>query len=123
MKIAAANASSFRRLWITVAIFMLLTPLGILAAGTAWGEWSPAQLAQAASSAPTANSTSSNVPAGLQRLANLWTAPFPAYAPGFVHSRGFGYLLSAMFGVGLLLILSLVMRSWASRGRRKETSA
>ncbi len=31
---------SLRRLWITVALLMLLTPLGILAAGTAWGEWS-----------------------------------------------------------------------------------
>jgi cobalt/nickel transport system permease protein len=121
--IAAPNAPSFRRLWIMIAIFMLLTPLGILAAGTAWGEWSPAQLAQAASSAPTANSTASSVPVGLQRLASFWTAPFPAYAPGFVHNRGFGYLLSAMFGVGLLLILSLVMRSWAARSRRKESSA
>ena len=44
--------------------------------------------------------------AGLQKLANLWTAPFPAYAPGFVKSRAFGYLLSAMFAVGFLLSLS-----------------
>src|SRR5713101_4434347 len=27
-------------LWIRLALLMLLTPLGILAAGTAWGEWS-----------------------------------------------------------------------------------
>jgi len=116
-------ALSFRRLWIMIATFLLLTPLGILAAGTAWGEWSPAQLAQAASSAPTANWVPSTVPAGLQRLSSFWTAPFPAYAPAFVHSRSFGYLLSAMFGVGLLLMLSLVARSWASRVRRKESSA
>src|SRR5271169_1836082 len=31
---------SLRKLWITVALLMLLTPLGILAGGTAWGEWS-----------------------------------------------------------------------------------
>ncbi len=121
--IASTTAPSFRRLWIMIAVFMLLTPLGILAAGTAWGEWSPAQLAQAASSVPTANSGATSVPSGLQRLANLWTAPFPAYAPGFVHSRGFGYLLSAMFVVGVLLILSLAARSWAARSRRKESSA
>ena len=29
-----------RPLWIRLALLMLLTPLGILAAGTAWGEWS-----------------------------------------------------------------------------------
>ncbi len=120
---ARSTAPSFRRLWIIISIFMLLTPLGILAAGTAWGEWSPAELAHAASSASVANSTASSVPAGLQRLASLWTAPFPAYAPAFVHSRGFGYLLSAMFGVGIFLILSLVARSWAARSRRKESSA
>ena len=28
-----------RPLWIRLALLMLLTPLGILAAGTAWGEW------------------------------------------------------------------------------------
>lgn len=116
-------ASSFRRLWIMIAVFMLLTPLGILAAGTAWGEWSPAELAHAAASAPVVNSPPSTVPAGLQRFSSFWTAPFPAYAPAFVHSRGFGYLLSAMFGVGILLILSLAGRSWALRSGRKEPLA
>jgi cobalt/nickel transport system permease protein len=108
---------SLQPLWLTIAVLMLLTPLGILAAGTAWGEWSPAELAHAASvsSAPTPAA-----PAGLQRLSNLWTAPFPAYAPTFVRSRGFGYLLSAMFGVGLVLALSLFMRRLLDRNRRKE---
>ncbi len=30
-------------LWIRLALLMLLTPLGILAAGTAWGEWSASE--------------------------------------------------------------------------------
>ncbi len=106
--------TSFRRLWITVAVLMLLTPVGILAAGKAWGEWSPAELAKGAASQGSA------VPAGLERLASLWTAPFPAYAPTFVHSRSFGYLLSAMFGVGLLLAFSLISRALLERYRRKE---
>jgi cobalt/nickel transport system permease protein len=118
-----STAPSLRRLWIMIAIFMLLTPLGILAAGTAWGEWSPAQMTQTTASAPSANSAASTVPAGLQRLSNFWTAPFPAYAPAFVKSRSFGYLLSAMFGVGLLLIVSLAARSWAAKSRGKESSA
>jgi cobalt/nickel transport system permease protein len=64
-----------------------------------------------------------SVPTGLQRLSNLWTAPFPAYAPSFVRSRGFGYLLSAMFGVGFLLAVSLVLRLLLLRHRRREYSA
>ncbi len=111
---------SLQQLWIAIAALMLLTPLGILAAGTAWGEWSPAELARAAS--PSQNSSASAVPAGLQSLSNLWTAPFPAYAPAFVRSRSFGYLLSAMFGVGFLLAVSLSLQRLLKR-RRRESSA
>jgi cobalt/nickel transport system permease protein len=111
---------SLQRLWIAIAALMLLTPLGILAAGTAWGEWSPAELARAA--APQVNSPASSVPAGLQRLSNLWTAPFPAYAPTFVRSRSFGYLLSAIFGVGFLLATSLAVRGLLARRRREDSA-
>jgi len=111
-------ANSLRRIWVAVAALMLLTPLGILAAGTAWGEWKPEYFATASETA-----ASTAVPVGLQRLSNLWTAPFPAYAPTFVRSRGFGYLLSAMFGVGLLLVLSLVLGRVVERIRRKEYAA
>ena len=118
-----AAAFSLRRLWIVIAFFMLLTPLGILAAGTAWGEWSPTQLAHAASQQSVAASPPASVPAGLQRLSSFWTAPFPAYAPSFVRSRGFGYLLSAMFGVGILLALSIAVLSLFGNHSRKESSA
>ncbi|HKD86640.1 MAG TPA: cobalt transporter CbiM [Terriglobales bacterium] len=119
---APRPATSLRRLWTVIAIFMLLTPLGILAAGTAWGEWSPAQLVSAASRPDRATSPVAVVPAGLQRLSNLWTAPFPAYAPAFIRARGFGYLLSAMFGVGLLLLISLALRRILQR-KQGESSA
>jgi len=111
-------ANSLRRLWLAIALLMLLTPLGIIAAGTAWGEWSPAQLAQTAPNGSTANASTPIVPSGLDRLSKLWTAPFPAYAPGFVRSRSFGYLLSAMFGVGLLLGLSVLAQAVFERHRR-----
>ena len=55
--------------------------------------------------------------AGMQRLAKLWTAPFPAYAPTFVKSARFGYFLSAMFAVGILLLVSLVAQLWVQRRR------
>jgi cobalt/nickel transport system permease protein len=102
-----AAALSLRSLWFVTALLMMLTPMGIWAAGTAWGEWSPAELARHAG-------LRQGVPAGLQRLTALWTAPFPAYAPGFVKSAFVGYLLSAVFGVGLILMLSL-LSSWRSR--------
>ena len=116
-------ARSLRGLWITVALLMLLTPLGILAAGKAWGEWSPAVFADErgraqATSASQGHAPPTSAPAGLERLSSLWTAPFPEYAPRFVKSAPVGYLLSAMFGVGLVLLLSQLL-PWCLHRRRE----
>ena len=113
---------SLRRLWITVALLMLLTPVAILAAGTAWGEWSAAQFSTAHGRSEIASSSQNHplpdsTPAGLQRLSTVWTAPIPAYAPPFVKSAGFGYLLSAAFGVGILMLFSAVAQAYLQRER------
>jgi cobalt/nickel transport system permease protein len=113
---------SFRSLWVAVALLMLFTPLGILAAGKAWGEWSPSDFASDAGRAHIATnsqgvSVPTAAPAGLQRLSSVWTAPIPAYAPQFVKSRSFGYLLSAMFGVGLVMASSFAVQSLLQRRR------
>ncbi len=92
------------KLWATIAVLLILMPLGTLAIGTAWGEWSPDTFAKA--------------PSGLQRLASIWTAPFPSYAPAFVKNPVFGYMLSAMFGVGVILLLSLVARAFSRKEAR-----
>jgi cobalt/nickel transport system permease protein len=100
--------------WIVVGLMMMLTPLGILAAGTAWGEWTTAEL-------PTQTPVGQgSIAAGLEKLANVWTAPFPNYAPSFIRSRAFGYFLSAVFGVGVLLLIMLLARSAAGKRRRTE---
>jgi cobalt/nickel transport system permease protein len=110
------------RLWWAVALLMVLTPLGILAAGTAWGEWSSADFAShrapAQVEATTADPALMAAPAGLQKLSALWTAPFPGYAPRFIKSPSFGYFLSAVFGVGFLALASLIAKSVA-RGKRE----
>jgi cobalt/nickel transport system permease protein len=89
-----------RPLWAALAILMLLTPLGVLAAGTAWGEWTPGP----------------GAPQGMRRLAAFWTAPIPQYAPSFLHSAGLGYVLSAMAGTGLI-ILAVLIAGRLTRGR------
>ena len=102
-----------RRLWATVALLLILTPLGILATGKAWGEWAPsdflhsdarAQIAAASQNA----SPPAEPPEGMARIATIWTSPFPAYAPAFVKSRMLGYLLSGMFGVGVCLLIAVL---------------
>ena len=121
---AVASASE-KRLWVPVALLMLLTPVGVLAVGTAWGEWSAADFANPATRTQIADASQNElppaaVPAGLHRLSTLWTAPFPAYAPAFIKHPAFGYLLSAMFGVGFLVLLSLIPGAVSKKWQRRE---
>jgi cobalt/nickel transport system permease protein len=122
---STAKSVSSARLWWIVGFLMLCTPLGILAAGTAWGEWSPAELANSETqahieAAPGNHASTQSVPAGLQKLHTVWTAPFPGYAPRFIKSATFGYVLSAMFGVGLLLLITLITNKAFNRPYDRE---
>jgi cobalt/nickel transport system permease protein len=111
---ASAGRSVLRPLWLALGTLMVLTPLGILATGSAWGEWiasdysDPALRSQIAASS-LAQPAPLGAPAGLERLSSLWTAPFGRYAPPYVRSAGFGYLLSAMFGTGLVVLACLLV--------------
>jgi cobalt/nickel transport system permease protein len=113
--------SATKPLWIALAILMVLTPLGILAAGTAWGEWSPSDFGNQASRSQMAAASGDQLPpaqapAGLQRLAAFWTAPMPRYAPTFLKSETFGYMLSAVSGTGLILLVFL-LAGWITNRR------
>ena len=109
-----------RGLWGGLALLMLLAPLGILAGGAAWGEWAPRDFGDPAARAQIA-AASGNVaaptaaPTGLARLSGVWTAPLPDYAPHFVKSAGFGYFLSAIFGVGIILGVVWLVQLLAER--------
>ena len=110
---AATGWRSTKPLWVAMAALMIMTPLGILAAGSAWGEWAPKDFSnQTARTQIAAVSGSmappSAAPAGLQRLASVWTAPMPGYAPPFLKSAGFGYLLSALMGTGAMILVFLL---------------
>lgn len=110
-----------RPLWIRLALLMLLTPLGILAAGTAWGEWSvrdfsSPEMRQKIALASGSVAPPTSQPQGLERLSSVWSAPFPQYAPPFVRRPAFGYVMSAMFGSGLIVgFFLLVGRVFAGR--------
>jgi cobalt/nickel transport system permease protein len=123
--VPAATSPSTRPLWIALAILMVLTPLGILAAGSAWGEWSPRDFANPSSRIEIATASGSVAPpvvapAGMQRLASFWTAPMPRYAPPFLRSAGFGYLLSALSGTGLTILIFLFAGWFAGARARRE---
>jgi cobalt/nickel transport system permease protein len=85
-----------RPLWVALALLAIFTPLGILAAGSAWGEWSVEEFAQA--------------PAGMRSLAHLWSAPFAKYAPPFLTNGATGYGVSALLGMVAIAGVGLLLR-------------
>ncbi|MGB9722691.1 MAG: cobalt transporter CbiM [Chloroflexia bacterium] len=98
-------------LWIALGLLVILTPLGLLAAGTAWGEWGAEELQELGLGF---------IPQGLQALGNLWNAPIPDYAIPFLGDT-VGYIVSALLGVGILVLLFWLVGWLAERlpGRRQ----
>ncbi len=103
------------RLWIGVAVLMLLSPLGlwlpeIFRAGDAWGEWSP----------ETVKTLVGYIPTGLERWAEFWKAPLPDYAFSSWAGKGLpalslAYIFSALLGVGLTGIASWLLARWLAK--------
>ncbi len=123
---AAGGWFATRWLWSGLGALMVASPLGLLAAGIAWGEWGAADFHDPAIRAQI-TAASGNiappdaVPRGLERLSSIWTAPIPDYAPSFMHNESFGYILSGVVGVGLIL-LAVSGLSWLMRRMRARES-
>ena len=116
----ALRVPTVRKLWLGLAALMILTPLGILAVGSAWGEWtaqdfSDPQARRQIAAASRSEAPPRGAPQGLQRLSSIWTAPLPRYAPAFIRSASFGYLVSGMVGVGLIIVCSLLLNGLVAR--------
>jgi len=104
-----AEPQGLRWLWVGLAVLMLTTPMGLLAAGTAWGEWRPEafrnpEMRREIAMASHHMAPPEHAPAGFERLASIWTAPMPDYAPHFLKNEQVGYICSAMFGSGLVML-------------------
>lgn len=84
---------TFRVLVIALIVLMVPVPIGLIASGTAFGEWGPDELQQAVG----------YVPAGLQQMTGLWSAPLGGYdLPGdhtTIPTQTPGYYVSAIVGV------------------------
>jgi cobalt/nickel transport system permease protein len=124
---AEGGPASLRPLWITLGLLLVLTPLGLLAGGVAWGEWQTSDFAdpaarQAMAAASLGQAPPAAAPAGLERLASVWTAPLPDYAPPLLRSPAVGYLLSGMFGAGLA-VLAVAAIGAVMRLRRNGTGS
>lgn len=98
-----AAGRTVKAAWAAILLLMVLTPLGLLAPGTAWGEWSRGQLQQLGLG---------YIPSGFDRLSNVWTAPLAGYDLPILNNPTFTYFLSGLLGVALVVV-TLVGLGWA----------
>lgn len=94
---AVTTAPSTRVLWLGLLVLIILTPLGLLAPGTAWGEWGAEELAAMGLGF---------IPAGLEKLGTLWGAPMPDYEIPALGNMSLSYILSAFVGAAVTVLLA-----------------
>lgn len=82
---------NWRQALLWLLVLALFTPLGLLAQGTAFGEWSSEELKKSLGF----------VPQGLAKLESFWSAPFSEYSFSAVNET-LGYIFSALVGIGIL---------------------
>jgi cobalt/nickel transport system permease protein len=111
-----------RPLLIVLAALMILSPLGLVAVGTAWGEWSAEDFANPQArqeiQAGSANAAPPEAaPPGLAQLSGVWSAVLPDYDPfrsADPNIQRIGYVISALVGGGLILLTFLLI-GWLSQ--------
>lgn len=95
---APVKGHSYKKIWWGLGALILLSPLGLLAGGTAWGEWALDEI----------EAKAGFIPEGMSRLSGSWHSPLPDYVlPGFNQNffqSSTGYIISAL--VGLVIILA-----------------
>ena len=107
------TARPLRWLWAALAVLLLLTPIGALAPGTAWGEWSGAQLKTALG----------YVPGDLERLGGTWDAAMAGYATPGIGNAFIGYLLAGVVGAVLVVGLAWGAAAFLARRTRDDEAA
>lgn len=101
-----APASSSKSLFGLLAALILATPLGLLAAGTAWGEWDVEELAET----DFFGSALGYTPAGMENGFSF-DVLMPDYAIAGLPDV-LGYIISALVGTALLIIIFKVIASF-----------
>jgi cobalt/nickel transport system permease protein len=110
-RVAATQHVSYRWLGAVVIALIVAVPLGLMATGTAWGEWGSEEL----------RARVGYVPEGFARFEGMWEGILPDYALPGVGGAGavVVYVLSAVVGVGVLAGLAWLL----VRARRRRAAA
>jgi cobalt/nickel transport system permease protein len=112
--VETTGARRWRPLWITLAVLVVLSPIGLLAPGTAWGEWGAEEIT--ALGFP-------SVPGGMAKLSTLWNAPLPDYDLSSIGNSSIAYILSAITGIIVVAIVVWLFILLATSGKKPAQPA
>ncbi len=98
--------SSLKPIAVLLAVLVAIVPLGLLASGTAWGEWGAEEIAKVVSGGSTLGYTPAGMTEGFS-----FTAIFPDYTMANM-PEWFGYILSAAAGVAIVVIIFKIIASF-----------
>ncbi|MBI2412777.1 MAG: cobalt transporter CbiM [Deltaproteobacteria bacterium] len=104
----ARAGKSARPLWTALVVLAVLTPLGLLAVGTPWGEWGKSEILEMIG----------YVPSGMDRYDGAWKGVLPDYGHPSAGGRigsSFVYIVSAAVG-SLAAVLAIWL--WGKRWRK-----
>jgi cobalt/nickel transport system permease protein len=88
--------AKWRALWIGLVAMIIIVPIGLLAPGTAWGEWGTEELSRLGLAF---------IPQGMAKLSGLWSAPMPDYDLPALGNASLAYILSALVGIVIVVVV------------------
>lgn len=114
MVAASGRPLRLRWLYVLLAVALVAAPIGLLAPGTAWGEWNSNQFAQLGLKF---------VPEGLRQLEGLWSAPLAGYNVAALGNANAGYFLSAVVGIVVIAVVVWLLTAVIITRKPKASSA
>ncbi|AGB20081.1 PDGLE domain-containing protein [Thermoanaerobacterium thermosaccharolyticum] len=103
-----------KKFLIAAAVIILLTPVGLLAPGSAWGEWGLDEI----------KSMVGYVPSGMKHFSDTVKAIFPDYSiPGFDKNflqSSIGYIFSAIVGIAIIALVFFVLSKIIGKSEEKN---
>jgi cobalt/nickel transport system permease protein len=112
LAVESGSLQKLRWLWVGIVVLIVASPLGLLAPGTAWGEWGTEQLKARGLAA---------VPAGLEKLSGLWGAPMADYDLPALGNANLGYILSAVLGIATVALVVWLFSVLLTAGSKKQS--
>ncbi|MCP2240280.1 PDGLE domain-containing protein [Thermoanaerobacterium thermosaccharolyticum] len=103
-----------KKFLIAALIIVLLTPIGLLASGSAWGEWGTDEI----------KSMVGYVPSGMKHFSDTIKAIFPGYSiPGFDKNflqSSIGYIFSAVVGIAVIALVFFILSKIMGKSEEKN---